>query len=187
MLRLIRLTGFSFVFGTMAGVGATLLACTILTDRLSAAILEALWLPATGSFLPHFRLGCLLLIVGIIGGVLVSATKPVAGEEGLNRPQWGRLRIRTLMAAIVVVALALGLDTWLRRRAAQFKVVSIGHAREFWRMQDLSSFQSLTTGTAEEVSVRHRAIWHDNLATKYNRAAARPWEPLPADPPEPSG
>lgn len=106
-----------------------------------------------------------------------------------------RFRIRVLLVGVAVVALILGTFVALRRRASDFRqranahvVVSKWLAHQAWLEV---KWPPMPGGLENQERRRSWYIeasqYHDDLARKYASAADRPWLPIMADPPVPSG
>jgi hypothetical protein len=92
----------------------------------------------------------------------------------MKRP---RIRLRTLMIAVAVAALPLGLWAGIERRRAAFDRTAAYH---------VTQVVGLTVGGRPLTpSERRRDEWHYALFLKYREAAFRPWIPVGPDPPEP--
>ena len=90
-----------------------------------------------------------------------------------------QFRLRWLMAAVAIVALALGARIALRRRAESFA------ARSAFLYEEWVAVFSIR-GDAGDTPERRRRLGHiAALRKKYKRAALRPWLPVAPDPPEP--
>jgi hypothetical protein len=85
-----------------------------------------------------------------------------------------RMTIRRWMIVMVIVAVALGVLVTLRR-AADFMRLAALH-------RDVAHWIRRSPGPgADPKLIAH----HEDLARKYERAAARPWLPIDTDPPAP--
>lgn len=147
-----------------------------------------------------------------------------------------RFRVRTLVAAVVVIGIAFW---WIEsvRRARRYHAVSLEHAalaRSYWKeaqqaarpsladslkaakadlerervrhhnfrrqLQDAESLsdyrrlidemlveskRDLDETPARILQLEQRARYHEQLKTKYERAAEHPWQAISADPPPP--
>jgi hypothetical protein len=97
-----------------------------------------------------------------------------------------RFRLRTLMAAVAVAGVGLGLWTGLHRRARRFQGLA-----EYHRMRSTAGVSPLNprgptvVNFLWEETPRARASWHSAMADKYTYAARSPWLPVAPDPPPP--
>src|SRR6187549_3347389 len=96
------------------------------------------------------------------------------------RPCMGlhRFRLWTLMLAVAVVGALLGYGVQRARylRLADLHRIQASRAMADTRPQGLA---------IRVVRMTPRAVWHLELARKYERVARYPWLPVPPDPPEP--
>ena len=119
------------------------------------------------------------------------------------------LRLRSLMVAIAVIAIILGVVAGLKRRRDRLRGLVVYHFEQTFRYSDLQreadgsvkwiESQYLALGvdalTSAEPGMRplrvraaqfgDLAAYHARMLRKYRLAAARPWEPLESDPPLP--
>jgi hypothetical protein len=110
-----------------------------------------------------------------------------------------RVSLRRILAVLVVVEAAAGVAL-LRSRATEFRERARFHANEEGLFQnhallwDQASTEGCTEippdGTPEDYAwgaarCRRRAAYEAALSAKYERAAARPWLPVAADPQAP--
>jgi hypothetical protein len=88
-----------------------------------------------------------------------------------------RFRIRTLMIAVVVVALMLGVArmTWL---SIEYRRRALDHGSIRLDMQ-----VPMDARTSDWVRRFH--VYHQAMREKWERAARRPWLSVEPDPPEP--
>src|SRR4051812_17043976 len=87
-----------------------------------------------------------------------------------------RMRLRTLMIAIAVLALILGVDAWLRQRGRRFDAIALNFAGEAYRVEKLWAKSTLPGEIDELVETVH---WNDSVYHEYYKAARRPWLPEP--------
>jgi len=105
--------------------------------------------------------------------------------------QHSQLTVRRMMVVVGLIAVALGVGIggvrcWMsfsyRQRARHYAL-----AADYWRWQ-AGRVPELYPGW-DEVEVREKldeAIrWNLRMEDKYHRAASRPWEAVPPDPPRP--
>jgi hypothetical protein len=94
-----------------------------------------------------------------------------------------RFRLRSLLIAVAILATLLGVGVKLRRDAAQYDRLSRRHSGEAgaWELR----LAGRVVGPSQARAILGRAHWHDAMAEKYRRAAARPWLPVAPDPPPP--
>src|SRR5262245_9148943 len=104
-----------------------------------------------------------------------------------------RFRVRTLMLAVAVVAVAAGL--W--HRSERFRRLAQYHQQaNVWIILDWGAVENAEkegwnwVGTPPVKAVlprpsKARILWHDALRLEYEGAARRPWLPVEPDPPEP--
>jgi hypothetical protein len=88
-----------------------------------------------------------------------------------------RFRLRTLMMAVAVVGLLLGLGVLTWRRALDYRALATLHLIH-WRSNDVQA----ATWVA---GARERAAFHLEMMEKYSRAARYPWLSVPTHPPWP--
>src|SRR5689334_6607250 len=106
-----------------------------------------------------------------------------------------RFRIGTLMVATAIVGIFIGSAVKLERRSARFRHLSDYHRGRVpyalsgafdqdgeWIGEPSVLDQNMNPVTGAQ---RRKALWHEALARRYERAARRPWLPLAPDPPEP--
>jgi hypothetical protein len=88
-----------------------------------------------------------------------------------------------MMAVVAVLALVLGSGVWLWRRSADFRSRADYHRR----MAESTAMRAhLPDPSAPHVYLpTPRSEYHARLMERYERAAARPWESVPPDPPAP--
>lgn len=111
-----------------------------------------------------------------------------------------RYRLRTLLVALAIAGLTLGIVSELIVRRDRFRELAADHASQvhgvvgvhenFGRTR-MGRFTWLDRTTGEDLSEqqRHRIQlrnqWHHSLSQKYLTSAASPWLPVGPDPPEP--
>jgi len=100
-----------------------------------------------------------------------------------------RFRIKTLMIAVVIIALSFGGLVWLQRMD-QRRQGFLAQAREHERQEAVNrlTLQGLLMhGAASPSLERHRVLteYHHALDLKYTRYARYPWLPVQPDPPLP--
>src|SRR5207248_5318610 len=91
-----------------------------------------------------------------------------------------RFRLRTLLVALAVVGVVLGLVERRRR----FRRLAAYHEMRVARGTLSPSVPVWIDGRGEPVTARH-SDWHEAMRIKYERAAARPWLPVMPDQPPP--
>lgn len=103
-----------------------------------------------------------------------------------------RFRIRTLMIAVAVAALFAGAGVGLLRRRSAFQRRAAVYARAANEEGLVGMYieRRYHWGPAEPekpiIQAHYRRSDHyDALRAKYERAARRPWLPVPPDPPAP--
>jgi len=96
------------------------------------------------------------------------------------------------MVAVAVAALILCGETVRRRRVTyQYRAsINATYARQFReafekRSLNVFAFQHGPVFAATPTLRLKWAEYHENLSRKYERAASRPWETVPPDPPPP--
>ncbi|MHC5543604.1 hypothetical protein ACYOEI_35720, partial [Singulisphaera rosea] len=99
-----------------------------------------------------------------------------------------RKTTRRLIEMIVVLAVVIGLTMLMGHRRDRFRRLAEMHSRR--SLHELRDGQAKPSQAMDILDDRARrsnllAEYHYRLATKYRRAAARPWMPLPPDPPAP--
>jgi len=94
-----------------------------------------------------------------------------------------RFRHRTLMVAMAVVGLALGMSA----RRARFQAIAADHKSRTAMIGagDLLVMEWFDA-RGRRVKSRQLSQWHAALARKYERAAHYPWLPVAPDPPPPN-
>lgn len=110
----------------------------------------------------------------------------------------GRLRgvrVRTLLALVALVALALAVASFYeraeryRRQGRRHRQVASYSASMINFFEHLprsnSALYDPSTLRANAAAYRALEAHHRRLAEKYDRAAARPWDAVAPDPPEP--
>ncbi|MHC5539080.1 hypothetical protein ACYOEI_12750 [Singulisphaera rosea] len=100
-----------------------------------------------------------------------------------------KFRIRTLMIAVVVLALAFGGLVTLQRMATRMQRYRV-LAREHQRLEVVNRLTSqglVMNGATKPGVERHNVLaeYHHVLNLKYEFAFRHPWLPVPPDPPEP--
>src|SRR5829696_7488312 len=108
-----------------------------------------------------------------------------------------RFRLRTLMIAVVVIGIPIGIVMdrqnrfWRLHQYHQARRLLLtrykegghsGHDGDRGRWFHGHVGADMREFTEREYAVLH---WHEDLAEKYRRAASRPWLPVPPDPPAP--
>jgi hypothetical protein len=100
-----------------------------------------------------------------------------------------KFRIRTVMIAVAVLAIALGGLAGLQQlgqRMQRFRALARNHRQQGivnrLRLEGLVAHQA---AKADIERYRTRADYHDALNRKYEYAARHPWLPVSSDPPEP--
>ena len=110
-----------------------------------------------------------------------------------------RMRLRSLLALVALIALLLGAErlNWRRQRdlaRAAEAAQRLGGERKIIRTLErrltAKGPGGAAPGDAAAVAetLANRRTWADHyerLERKYRRSASRPWEPTTADPPEP--
>jgi hypothetical protein len=90
-----------------------------------------------------------------------------------------RFRLRSLLIAVAVAAVAFG----LAERSRRFRRLAVYHeVRVKWRGATSMGLTAWKDGRGQLVT-EQRSDWHDAMRTKYQRAAERPWLPVAPDPP----
>jgi hypothetical protein len=156
----IKATGV-FLLGTLAGLGVALL---VFVAHLLDPMRQLLDLSSTNAFLVG--------IWSITGGVLGSVAVARCGKS---------VRLRTILGAIAVLAVLLGITVEVRRRSREYWGLSVQH-----RLQaTVSSAQYQKDRLDPRVSKKHmmymckHANGHRQMGAIYSRAAHVPWLPLP--------
>jgi hypothetical protein len=99
----------------------------------------------------------------------------------LTRPS---LTIRHLMTATLVVAVGLGLASWINRRSADFRLVAARHRQGYADQAPVPSPYHVGPLVPRPVT-QARQAYHWAMYTKYDQAARQSWLPVAPDPPEP--
>ena len=96
-----------------------------------------------------------------------------------------KLRVRTLMVLVAVIALGVWGEQMRRRRAYCLRK-SLEHRTKLL-MTSFHFSQRLLSPEDEEKLRRTypHAAWHLEVSDAYLRCASRPWQPVPPEPPEP--
>src|SRR5262245_48388973 len=97
-----------------------------------------------------------------------------------------RFRLRTLMIAVMVAAMAL-YRLHLSRLRRDYQAIAATHVQRgqlFVLTPVMHASRGLTFRVAGSDS-RRRQEYHAQLRRKYERAARHPWLPVPPDPPAP--
>ena len=100
-----------------------------------------------------------------------------------------RFRLRTLLILVALSAVPLALIQ-VRRRREHYRVQAELHGslEQFFRAGIAGMGATIGGRTSSQLrSIREprRVAYHAALRAKYERAAARPWLPVPPDPPPP--
>jgi len=93
-----------------------------------------------------------------------------------------RLTVRRLMIAVAISAVAFAV-VGLRIRYVRFRDLAEYHRLE--SQKHVVWPKELWPESVHFPLPTPRSEHHDRLSEKYKRAAARPWIPVPTDPPEP--
>jgi hypothetical protein len=110
-----------------------------------------------------------------------------------------KLRVRTLMIAVLVVACSLGICDFLDRTAEHRRQVSRAHRNvcldlirraggplpPSTRLPDDKFFEVYSRRGPSALRFAQAAVYHEKLAEKYLIASRRPWLPMAPDPPQP--
>jgi hypothetical protein len=103
-----------------------------------------------------------------------------------------RMTTRRIMVVVAVVALILCGEILWRRRVTYQRRASINaiYARQFREAFESRSLVVFAKHHGPEYAATPTlrlkwAEYHETLARKYQRAASRPWEAVPANPPPP--
>jgi hypothetical protein len=101
-----------------------------------------------------------------------------------------RFTVRTVMVAVAVVAIGLGVyDTgcrWTSHRKRCLKAVAAHEwAAEMFRGRLHNNASAFYPTEADLRWAKLRAEYHERMARRWAQAATRPWEPVAPDPPEP--
>jgi len=115
---------------------------------------------------------------------LVPVTAVIRFERReMRRFQW-RFRLRTLMAIVALVALALA--SWLEPRRSEYRVWALYHAdqeQRFLRMAaDIERYPHGARTAGYVTQTRAAAAHHAKEAERYQRGISRPWEAIAPDP-----
>jgi hypothetical protein len=89
-----------------------------------------------------------------------------------------RVRLRTAMVAVAVLATILGVGVGLRRRAQRLDTLALRYGREANSLENLLSRSNISRRDADVII--EQVHWHDAVADQYRLAATHPW--LPFDP-----
>jgi hypothetical protein len=92
-----------------------------------------------------------------------------------------RMRLRTAMLVVAVLAVILGVGVGLWRRARRFQTLALQYGREANRLENTwANSGSMSPGDA--AVLMERVHWNDAVAAGYRFAAARPWVPFNPEP-----
>jgi peptidoglycan/LPS O-acetylase OafA/YrhL len=125
--------------------------------------------------------------------------RPGAEDELASRPAIGpmmgpspRFRLRTLLIAVAVAAMALsGLHLWRLSREYRRRADQYSSEHFIWEgdgAAELEARQRMSPAEWEAyMDRRYQEIlrWRQHMQAKYRRAARYPWLSVPPDPPEP--
>jgi len=101
----------------------------------------------------------------------------------LPRP---RFTVRRLMTAVAVAGIMLAALSGLERRRAEYdRTFRYHYNRINSHLYIESYFLGIADDPREEESRDAKSAYHQMMARKYRTATARPWLPVPPDPPEP--
>jgi hypothetical protein len=105
---------------------------------------------------------------------------PPVGYHRVNWEGWAmrmpRLTIRRMMIAFAVAACILRVSTLLIERRRRFLRIASDHAQAIEPFIRYGGYFYPVGWVA----------WHEDMREKYAQAAAYPWFPIAADPPEPA-
>jgi hypothetical protein len=94
------------------------------------------------------------------------------------------------MTAVLIIAMilgaAVGLDRWTKwTRLCRVKAGEHRELQEYFML--MADGNNPWMGFHPNLSAKYvrRAIFHSGMRRKWERAAGRPWERIPPDPPEP--
>jgi hypothetical protein len=90
------------------------------------------------------------------------------------------MRLRSLMVAIAVLAVLLGLSIGLRRRAERLTRLSRSYSGAAGQLELRLASPDLDEAIAQ--AILDRVHWYDAVAHRFERAAAHPWLPDEPDP-----
>ena len=101
-----------------------------------------------------------------------------------------RYTLRSMLVAVAVVAMTLGVSVELGRRRMRFSRLAAYHrARIVAPSQYVDKNRRIVRWVGRDsrfFEERPRLdYWHEELAMKYDAAASRPWYPVEPDPPPP--
>jgi hypothetical protein len=94
----------------------------------------------------------------------------------LPRPPY-RLRLRTILILVALVAIGLGGRKWMDRRGRHFRRVAMDY-RDMAKLDEISA----ALGSRHSAPI---AAYRRTLQRKYEYAGAHPWLPVEPDPPPP--
>lgn len=101
-----------------------------------------------------------------------------------------RLRLWTLMVAVALLAILLGIWTWIDARRDHFRSLAKYHRSRITRPVFIEGDRyrmlgnNLDGGATSDKELNWDS-WHLKLYIKYDRAVDRPWLPVPPDPDPP--
>ncbi len=96
-----------------------------------------------------------------------------------------RIRVRAVMALVLVVALGLWGEQMRRRRAYCLRR-SLEHRSSLYMVSLHMPHRPLPPEAEEKLRRTYpHAAWHLQMSDAYLRCASRPWQSVPPEPPEP--
>jgi hypothetical protein len=90
-----------------------------------------------------------------------------------------RIRLKTLMIAILAVALLLGVGMALKRRSSRNYRLYVEQTLEARRLADQ---MSQAPDKAAIARLLRRAHWHNWVGAEYHKIASSPWQTFEPDP-----
>src|SRR3954468_24957481 len=133
-----------------------------------------------------------------------SSVRPIALQHASRHTaamRRYRVRLRILLLAVAAVAVVMGVGLGVVRRqelarrqafdrqwVIRYRQLASHHAAEVMRWSSRSEIENrmiATSGLVDDMRTVRRIAYHVRMREKYRAAAARPWLPVPPDPPDP--
>ena len=92
-----------------------------------------------------------------------------------------QMRLRTVMIAIAVIAVLLGIGMGFSRRSQRLYSLSLRYGREANRL-DLEWVKAAPLAPGQPDLLMEKVHWHDSVAYAYFSASSRPWVPFDPEP-----
>jgi hypothetical protein len=150
-----------FLLGTLVGLGAALLLFV-------AHLLDPTWQLLYLSSINAFLVGIWFIIGGVLGSVAITR----CGKS---------LRLRTVLGAIAVLGVLLGVTVEVRRRSREYWGLSVQHRLQATVTSAKYMRARLDPRVSKEqlMDLSTHGRWHRDVGEIYSRAAYVPWLALP--------